>query len=293
MKPTFLSPLLHAARPALLLVAITVLPGCASLVSNAANRFADNLSAAVLNQNDPATVRDGAPAYLLLLDSLVEGSPDNADVLAAAAQLYASYGAIFAGEPARAKRLTERSRHYAERALCIEFKPSCSWPEVDFATYDATLSALGERDAEYVLAYGVASLAFIRAHSDDWNALAELPHIEALLKRYLDIGEPSATAAVYTYLGILATLRPPALGGQPEEGRAYFERAVEMTAERDLSVKVEFARGYARLLYDRDLHDRLLGEVLAADTEVPGYTLTNVLAKRDAEALLASADDYF
>ena len=37
--------------------------GCASLVSSAASKFADNLSAAVLNQNDPEIVRDGAPAY--------------------------------------------------------------------------------------------------------------------------------------------------------------------------------------------------------------------------------------
>ena len=52
-------------------------------------------------------------------------------------------------------------------------------------------------------------------------------------------------------------------------------------------------RGYARLLYERDLHDRLLNEVLEADPVVPGYTLTNTLAQRDAEVLLQSADAYF
>ena len=43
--------------------------------------MADNLSVAVLNQNDPETVRDGAPAYLLLLDSFLEGSPDDPDLI--------------------------------------------------------------------------------------------------------------------------------------------------------------------------------------------------------------------
>ncbi|MGB5737770.1 MAG: TRAP transporter TatT component family protein, partial [Woeseia sp.] len=76
-------------------------------------------------------------------------------------------------------------------------------------------------------------------------------------------------------------------------GRAYFEQAVALTEGRDLSVKVEFARGYARLMYDRELHDELLREVLTADPRVSGYTLTNVLAQRDAEALMASADEYF
>ncbi|WP_179136884.1 hypothetical protein [Candidatus Entotheonella palauensis] len=33
--------------------------------------------------------------------------------------------------------------------------------------------------------------------------------------------------------------------------------------------------------------------MLAADPNTPGYTLTNVLAQRDAAKLLASADDHF
>lgn len=277
----------------LLLSLALSLAGCASLVSSAASNFADNLSAAVLNQNDPQTVRDGAPSYLLLLDSFIEGNPENPDVLAAAAQLYASYGAVFATEPGRSARLTERARSYGGKALCLSFAPSCNWREMDFEAFEQTLDELKPRNAEYLLAYSVASLAWIRAHSDDWNALAELPHMEAMLTRYLDIGEPTAAASVYSYLGILATLRPPALGGKPEEGRAYFERAVELTGGADLGVKLEFARGYARLMYDRDLHDRLLQEVLAADPVVDGFTLTNVLAQQDAAALLESADDYF
>ena len=57
--------------------------------------------------------------------------------------------------------------------------------------------------------------------------------------------------------------------------------------------RVLFARGYARLLYERDLHDRLLNEVVAADPYANGLTLANVLAQEDAAALLAGADDYF
>ncbi len=262
-------------------------------MSSAAGGMADNLSAAILNQNDPQTVRDGAPAYLLLLDSFLEGDPDDPALLGAAARLYASYGTVFADEPARARRLTARARRYGSRALCESWQPACGWPDMTFPEFEQTLGRLAPRHAEPLYSYAVASLAWIRAHSDDWNALAELPQMEALLHRYLEISAGEADAAAYTYLGILATLRPPALGGEPEEGKALFERAIELAGGRDLSIKVEYARGYARMLYERELHDRLLQEVLAADPEVPGYTLTNVLAQRDAEALLASADDYF
>jgi len=267
--------------------------GCASLVSNAASNFADNLSAAVVNQNDPEIVRDGAPSYLLLLDSLIEGNPDSPDILAAAAGMYASYGAVFADDEDRARKLTERARDYGSKAMCLSFDPACNWASMTYEDYEASLADLSSRQADVVYAYGLASLAYIRSHSSDNNALARLPHAEALLSRYLEISNEEPESAVYVYLGILATLLPPALGGDPEKGRAAFEQAIEISDGRDLSAKVEFARGYARLLYERELHDRLLTEVLAADPIEPGYTLTNVLAQEDAAVLLDSADDYF
>ena len=74
---------------------------------------------------------------------------------------------------------------------------------------------------------------------------------------------------------------------------SYFDKASELTGGRDLSVKVEYARGYARLVYDRDLHDRLLNEVLVSDVKQPGLTLSNSLAQQQAQDLLVSADEYF
>ncbi len=280
-------------RLALIVAALLQVAGCASLISNAASNFADNLGAAVANQNDPQTVKDGAPAYLLLLDSLIEGNPDDPAMLAAAANMYATYGAVFADDAERAKRLTDRAYNYGFQAICIEYKPACDWHNIPYDDYVATLDGLAEKHADAVYAYGLASLVYIRAHSDDFNAIARLPHAEALLQRYLEIGDGENEVSVYVYLGILATLRPPAFGGEPEKGRAAFERAIELSDGKDLSAKVEFARGYARLLYERELHDQLLHEVMAAETDVPGLTLTNVLAQQDAAQLLASADDYF
>ena len=57
--------------------------------------------------------------------------------------------------------------------------------------------------------------------------------------------------------------------------------------------KVMYARHYARLIFDRALHDRLLNEVLEADPDVTGYALANTLAQKQAKELLESADDYF
>ncbi len=267
--------------------------GCASMLSNAASSFADNLSAAVLNQTDPETVRDGAPAYLLLLDSFLESRPEDPALLSAAANLYATYGFVFTDDPERAARLTERARSYSSKAICNSFRAACSWDGMLFEDYEATLDDLTKRHADVVFSHGLASLAYIRKHSSDYTAIAMLPYSQALLERYLEINDGSDDGAIHNYLGILNTLLPPSLGGEPEKGRAHFERAIELSGGRDLGAKVEFAEGYARLLYKRELHDALLDEVLAADPVEPGLTLLNVLAQRRAEELLASADDYF
>ena len=276
-----------------ILAACLASAGCTIIVSNAANSFADNLTAAVLNQTDPELVRDGAPSYLLLLDSLLEGNPENPDILAAAASLYATYGSVFADEPDRAARLTDRAKDYSQKAICISYEASCDWNGMLFEDFEATLGGLREKHASVVFSHALASAAYIRAHSSDYAAIAQLPHTEALFVRYLEINDGTDDATVNTYLGILNTLLPPALGGDPEKGKAYFERAIELSDGTDLSAKVEYANGYARLMYERELHDQLLTEVLSADPVVPGVTLTNVLAQEQAADLLATADDYF
>jgi len=272
---------------------LLLLAGCAVLVSSAASKFADNLSAAVLNQSDPEIVRDGAPAYLLLLDSLLEGSSDDPALLSAAAALYATYGTVFANDPKRAQILTERARTYSTKAMCISYAASCEWDGMLFDDYQQTLGDLKPKHADVVFSHGLASLAYIRAHSADYAAIAILPYSELLFERYLEINDGSDDGAIHTYLGILNTLIPPALGGKPDKGREHFLRAIDISDGTDLSAKVEYANGYARLLYERELHDQLLTEVLEADTNVPGSTLLNVLAQRQAEDLLKSADDYF
>ena len=177
--------------------------------------------------------------------------------------------------------------------MCETYAPSCTWADNNYDEFVATLAGIKPKHSEMLYTYGFASLAYLRAHSSDWNALAELPQIEALFNHYLDISGDEVNGSVYTYMGILLTLMPPAMGGKPEEAREFFEKAIAVTNGYDLSAKVEYARGYARLLYERELHDRLLDEVMTANPYQDGYTLTNVLAQEDAALLLADADEYF
>ncbi len=278
---------------ALMVVVASMLAACASLVTSVGGGLAENLTIAMMNQDDPGIVRDGAPAYLLMLDSFVQGSPQNKAVLAAAAELYAAYGVVFVDDPLRAQRLTTRARSYGQRTLCVANKVACGIWELPFDAFVATLKQLDKKDAAALYTFSLSWIAYIRAHSGDFSALARLPQVEASLLRVQELEPGYEETNVEHYLGILNTIRPPALGGDFAAGLTHFERAIALSAGRDLTIKVDFARYYARTLYDRELHDRLLNEVVDADPVQQGYTLFNTLAQEDARELLASADDYF
>lgn len=266
--------------------------GCSSIAQSAASGLAGNLSTAILDQEDPELVREATPAYLILLDSFAQDS-DSPATLGAAAELYAAYGIVFVADERRAMLLTDKARDYGRRALCAAERDACNLQDLDFAGYTREIDRVREGSVDALLSYSVATLAYVRAHSSDFSALADLPKVEVALNRALELGAGGREADVYRYLGILNSLRPPALGGQPEKGREYFERAIALSDGRDLSAKVDLAQTYARLVYDRELHDRLLAEVLAADPRAPRLTLFNTIAQAQARELLASADDYF
>ncbi len=113
-------------RISTLLLSLLLLPGCASLISSATSKMADNITLAILNQDDPQTVRDGAPAYLLMIDGMIEGDPESEAMLLAGAKLYGSYTSAFVDEPERAQRLAGKSLDYARRALCLELEEVCA-----------------------------------------------------------------------------------------------------------------------------------------------------------------------
>lgn len=281
---------------ALALLVATAVSGCASIVGKATDSFARNLGSAVLNSEDPATVRDGLPAYLLLLDGLIAGQEpgdkSNSGVLLAAAQLNGAYAGNFTqGDAVRARRLSKKSLDYARAAVCLSDTDLCLALDKDI---DAFISVVN-KDQNTALLYALASswAGFLQSNSEDWGAIADLPKVDALLMRVVALDANHERGLPYVYLGVINSLRPEALGGKPEVGRAYFEKAITISEGKNLYAKTALAQYYARLVFNQELHDQLLNEVINANPKANGYTLINTLAQDQAKQLLASGKDYF
>jgi len=281
-------------RPAVALIPVLVgLVGCAALTRSATSGFANDLYRAIVNQDDVQTVRDGAPAYLLAVDGLIEGDSRDTDLLLTGAGLYGAYASAFVEDPARGRRMRNRALSYARRALCLDLPRVCERTSGPFDAFAESLQSVRSRDAGTLYGFGAAWAGWVQVNADDWGAIAEIPKVEALMERVVTLDDAHDGGGAHLYLGVLYTQRPASLGGQPQRGREHFERAVDLSEGRNLMAKVYYARQYARLVFDRPLHDRLLLEVVEADPAAPGLTFSNTLAQKQARELLAGADEYF
>lgn len=267
--------------------------GCSNIIQSATTQLAQSLSAAITEQSDLETVRQGAPAYLLLIDGMIRDDPENVPLLLMGAKLYGTYATAFVSDAPRAKLMNNRAHGYATQAFCQQnasFCPRLSRPYQEFAE---GLTSLSLGDVPSLYGWAAALAGRIQANSEDFSAIADLPKVEAAMRRVIELNENHDNGGAHLYLGVTNSLRPPALGGKPEVAKSHFERAMKIAGPSHLFIKVLYAKHYARLVFDRELHDKLLREVIAAKAESPGYTLANTLAQSEARKLLASGADYF
>ncbi len=275
-------------RMILVLLMVGLISGCAAL---ATQRMSDNLASTMLNHDDPETVRAAAPAYLLLLDSMIREQPDNDKLLMAGARLYGALAAALVQEPERIKRMSTHAREYAKQAFCRHYSAICASEEAPYQAFTQSLNSESPQQLDLLFVYASSWAGWIAAHSDDWSALADLPKVEALLQHLVTMDPGFERGRAQLYLAVMRSQLPQAMGGKPEQGRHHFELAIHHSQGRDLMAKVEYAQRYARLVFNQALHDRLLQEVLQAPTQARDLTLSNTLAKQRARQLLA--DDYF
>ncbi len=276
-----------------ILVLALLLSGCGTMIRSATSDMADNLNKAILDQDDPETVRQGAPAYLIMVDSFIEGSPDDPDLLIAGSKLYSAYTNAFVDEPERARRLSEKAREYAHAAFCIRRGDLCDIDELRFPEFVESLQSVGAGDIDVLYNWGAAWAGWLQARSDDWNAIAELPKAKAVMERVVELDPDWDKGGAQLYLAVMNSLLPPAMGGKPDVAKTHFDQALAARGGKNLWVKTLYAQYYARAVFDQTLHDELLNEVLAADPHAPGLTLVNTLAQEEAGKLLAASSEFF
>lgn len=280
-------------KTVLLVFTVLSMIACSTVVTNAKKDFAQDLSATILEFDDPETIKKAVPAYLILISSLIKSEPENVDLLESGAQLYGAYASGFTDSDASKRALANRSFDYASRALCLRNANFCDVKVLSYFEFEERLVTIEKPEVESMFIFVSSWAGVIEANSNDWNAVAELPKVKAGLQCVLDTDETVSNGNAHLYMAVMESLLPPTLGGKPELAKRHFDRAIDISNGSNLMVKVLYAEKYARMLFDRKLHDRLLQEVVDADAGPKDLVLANALAKQKAVELLADADDYF
>jgi hypothetical protein len=264
--------------------------GCSALLTGTVVKPAvGNLQ----RQQDVDLVCEGAAAYLLMIDSLIESDQTNQDLLLIGVQAYV--GSIAAlescGTPVeRLQSLAGKARTYGRQLLStVLSSDSALTTDTELVGALATLTPSSARDLFWG-AYGW--LAWISQQQGSPAALADLVVVEQLMRRVIELDETVENGGAHLFFGIFYGAKPALVGGDPERSRSHFQRALQLSNRSLLPVQTAYAQTYARMTFDRTLHDSLLEEVLAFPLETaPENTLINQIAIRRARTLLA--EDYF
>ncbi len=270
-----------------------LMTGCSSIIKKAQNNLAASLTESALNHDDPETVGAALPAYLLMLDASASKADADGDSLCSAAKLYGAYAGGFIADPTRQQRLATRALQYGTRGACALDQNFCGARDRDFDALTTLSKNVTVKQIAAISCLAGAWATDVQARADQPDAQADAPKVRVLYERIAELQPNFNQGEAQMVLGVMNSLLPPALGGKPEIGKAHFERAISESKGQNMMAKVLYAQYFARLVFEQELHDRLLNEVLNGPSEAPGLTLQNQIAKQRAKVLLESGKDFF
>jgi predicted anti-sigma-YlaC factor YlaD len=277
----------------------------------AVNRLGDAVAAGgatYSSDNDPELIRDAAPFSLKLMESLLEESPQHRGLLLATASGFTQYGYAFVQEDAdeieatnltaatamrvRARNLYLRARDYGLRGLEVSHRG------LGVALQAAPKQAVcvtSKRDVPLLYWTAAAWGAAISVSKDKPDIVADLPKVEALIDRALELDEKFDHGAIHTFLINYEMARPGVRADEAaQRATQHFLRAMDLSGGHLASPLVAYAEAVCVQKQQRAEFDQRLKQALAIDVDQkPEWRLTNLIMQRRAQWLLSREGELF
>jgi len=293
----------------LLLMGVLALPGC-SPKRLAVNRLGDALasgSSVYASDDDPELVGAALPFGLKTIEGLLQESPRHKGLLLAATSGFTQYAYAFVqtradfiedSDLAQATALREQAGRLYRRALGYgmrgleEVQPAL---QTSLRTEPNTaLASFRREDVPQLYWTAMAWGAAIALNKTDIELGADLPQVEALMRRAMELDEGYGQGAIYDFFIVYEGGRPAAAGGSVERARASLAQALKLSRGRRAAPLVSFAETVDVGLQNRPEFEKLLNQALAININaLPEQRLANALAQRRARWLLGRMDRLF
>jgi len=284
--------------------------GCATVKRTAVNQLGNALAeggATFGSDDDPELIKAAVPFSLKLMESLLAESPRHVGLLFATASGFTQYAYAFVQAEAeereetdftasaeikeRARRLYLRARDYGLRGLEVNLPGMGGGlrrnPRV-------AVRAARVRDVPLMYWTAVSWAAAISLAKDNPDLVADLPIVEALIDRALELDEAFDRGAIHGFLVTYEMSRPNVLGEPADRAKLHFNRAVELSGGGLAGPYLAYAEAVALQKQDLEAFRGLLQRALAIDPEAkPEWRLVNRIMQRRARWLLAHLDQLF
>lgn len=289
-------------------VSAALLPSCGmkKMATNVLGKVATEGIVAVEGEEDIAFAREAAPALIKTLEVFRQGNPRDVRSNVLLAQSYGQFAfgfleedmmrhpagsSEFSAARSRADLFYHRGKEFGVAALSARgLGKALAAPIPDFKR---AVSRLGRKDVPALFWTAFNWANSLNLHLDDPAAIADLPRIEAMIDRVLAVDPDFYFGSAHAFKGVIASMRPKMLGGDPELAEREFKAAM-LSSPNYLMTKVLYAQYYARQALDQALFRSTLGEVAGADAAEPrDARLANGLAKRRAQLLLGMQKKLF
>lgn len=295
--------------PTLLACALLV-SGC-SIQSLATRKVADTLAGAGTtwsSDEDPELVGDALPFSLKLMESVLAETPKHEALLLATARGFTQYAygwvaqeadelraddyAASEATAARARKLYIRAKRYAMRALEVRH------PGIEARLLaDPTTAVAALRAEDVPLMYWTAApwALAITLSKNDPETVADLPVVEALIDRAIQLDETFDGGALHSFL-VSYEMNRPGLAREEALARAkrHFDRAVELSGNQMAGPYVSYVESISIPGENLAEFNTLIDRALAIDADArPEWRLQNILAQRRAHWLRSRVGDLF
>ena len=301
-------------RPRVLLIMLLLLwiagSGCSLLRRAALDQVADTIAGygtTFASDEDPDLVKAAVPFSLKLLESLLAESPKNQGLLVAAASGFTQYAFAFVQQDAdeleardlaaaealrtRARRLYLRAQQYGLRGLEVSH---AGFSGALLANPGAAVRVATKADVPLLYWTAAAWGAAISLSKDKPELVAQIPAMEALIDRALELDDSYDRGAIHGFLITYEMSRQGAPGDPAARARAHFDRAMALSEGRDASPLVTLAEAVAVQQQDVKEFESLLNRALAINPDAhPDTRLQNMVMQRRARWLLSRKAELF
>ncbi len=280
-------------------------------------KVASDITSGIFKDGSPIFEQDGdietsetaGLAMIKTLEVFYYANPGNRNYLFLLAKAYGTYAFGFLenrmiqykNDPAkyqiyadRAKLFYSRGKQYGMQLMKREDGGFKKAVETGLLPLQKKIKHYGKHDVAsmFWLAFNWGSL--INLSKDDITAVADLPLVEAMMARVLEVNPAFYFAGPQLFYGVYYASRPAMLGGSPDKAKEHFAEAERLTGGKALMVYALQAQFLATQLLDKALFEELLGKVDAGSVDAdPAQRLANALAKERAKLLRAHEAAYF